>query len=94
MGIDVTVELADPAPGGIAAFAEARRAGLAFDGLFVSGTNLRAFVAIGRLERIFRRPVITSISAAIEAICRRLGLGIVDTRGAAQAAFSLTKSPM
>ncbi len=92
MGIDVNVELADPTPEDIAAFAEARLAGLAFDGLFVSCTNFRAFEAIDRLERIFGRPVITSNSAAIEAICRRLGLGTVDASGAAQPAFSLAKS--
>ena len=73
MGIDVNVALADPTPDDIADFAEERLRGLTFDGLFVSCTNFRALEAIGRLEKIFDCPVVTSTSATIEALRGRLG---------------------
>ena len=84
MGIDVNVALADPTPDDIADFAEGRLRDLAFDGLFVSCTNFRAFEAIGRLEKIFGRPVVTSNSATIEALRGRLGLGATNARATAQ----------
>jgi maleate isomerase len=71
MGITVNVELADPAPEDIVAFARDRLDGARFDGLFVSCTNFRALEAKAQLEQAFGVPVVTSNSAVIEAIRRR-----------------------
>ena len=71
MGIDVNVELADPTPQDIVAFAREKLAGVDFDGLFVSCTNFRALEAVEALEETFRVPVLTSNMAVIEAVRRR-----------------------
>ena len=71
MGIHVNVELADPDPGQILAFAHDRLQGARFDALLVSCTNFRAVEAKPRLEAEFGVPVVTSNSAVIDAIRRR-----------------------
>ncbi|MDP6773369.1 MAG: aspartate/glutamate racemase family protein [Rhodospirillales bacterium] len=81
MGIDVNVALADPTPDEIAEFAKQRLSGLTFDGLFVSCTNFRSVEAIGRLEKIFGCPVVTSTSATREALRGHLGLEAPTPKG-------------
>ena len=71
MGIDVNVELADPTPEDIVAFAREKLEGIGMDGLFVSCTNFRALEAVPALEATFKVPVVTSNSAVIEAVRRR-----------------------
>ena len=68
MGIHVNVELADPTPGEILRFAEAKLAGVEMDGIFVSCTNFRAIEAKAALEARFGVPVVTSNWAVLEAI--------------------------
>lgn len=68
MGITVNVELCDPTPAQIVAFAREKLAGVAFDTLFVSCTNFRAFEAKPMLEQAFGTTVITSNSAVVENI--------------------------
>ena len=68
MGITVNVELADPTPDEIVRFAKDKLSGLAFDTLFVSCTNFRAFEAKTALQETFGVTVITSNSAVIDAI--------------------------
>lgn len=75
MGIDVNVELADPNPDDIVAFARERLRGVAFDLLFVSCTNFRALEARDALKRALGAPVVTSNSAVIDAIRRRFEEG-------------------
>jgi maleate isomerase len=72
MGISVNVELADPEPREIVAFAKEKLRGVAFDTLFVSCTNFRSLEAKPALEREFPdAQVITSNSSVISAILRR-----------------------
>lgn len=71
MNISVNVALADPTPKDIVTFAQDRLAGVAFDLLFVSCTNFRAFEARSELQQQFGKPVVTSNSAVIDAIRRR-----------------------
>jgi maleate isomerase len=68
MGITVNVELADPEPAEIVAFARDKLKGVAFDTLFVSCTNFRALEAKPELEKAFGVNVITSNSAVVAAI--------------------------
>jgi maleate isomerase len=74
MGITVNVELADPDPAEIVAFAREKLRGKSFDTLFVSCTNFRALEAKSELEKAFGCRVITSNSAVIEAIERQFAL--------------------
>ncbi|WP_454631630.1 maleate cis-trans isomerase family protein [Bradyrhizobium cenepequi] len=72
MGISVNVELADPAPQEIVAFAKEKLKGVAFDTLFVSCTNFRSLEAKPALEQEFPgAQVITSNSSVLDAILRR-----------------------
>ena len=71
MGIHVNVELADPEPADILAFARDRLRDTRFDTLLVSCTNFRALEAKPLLESEFGVPVVTSNSAVIDAIRRR-----------------------
>lgn len=73
MGISDNVKLSDPTPDDIVEFSRASLAGVAFDLLLVSCTNFRALEAKEMLERQFEVPVVTSNSAVIAAIQRRLG---------------------
>jgi maleate isomerase len=75
MGIDVNVQLADPTPDDIVAFARERLRGSAFDLLFVSCTNFRALEAREALQDALGVPVVTSNSAVIDAIRRRFEEG-------------------
>ena len=68
MGITINVELADPEPAEIVAFAREKLKGVSFDTLFVSCTNFRSFEAKPELEKAFGTRVITSNSAVVEAI--------------------------
>lgn len=69
MGITVNVELCDPTPTEIVAFAKEKLAGHAFDTLFVSCTNFRALEAKTMLEEAFGGvTVITATSAVLENI--------------------------
>lgn len=68
MGITVNVELSDPTPEEIVAFAQEKLKGVLFDTLFVSCTNFRAFEARPLLEQAFGTTVITSNSAVIDNI--------------------------
>ncbi|MBE0624495.1 MAG: hypothetical protein IH606_06770 [Burkholderiales bacterium] len=70
MGIEDNIALADPTPAEIVAFASERLAGRAFDGIFVSCTNFRAYEARAALSEEFGVPVVTSNSAVIDAIQR------------------------
>ncbi len=83
MGITNNVELADPAPADIVAFAREKLAGKKFDGLFVSCTNFRAYEARAALAEALGVRVVTSNSAVIEAIQRFRSNGL---QRAAQAA--------
>jgi len=71
MGISVNVELADPTPEDIVAFARSRLTGQTFDTLFVSCTNFRALEAKAMLESMFGVPVITSNSAVVDTVAKR-----------------------
>lgn len=68
MGISVNVELADPTPEEIVAFAREKLAGVSFDLLFISCTNFRGMEAAELLEPELGCPVVTSNSAVIEAV--------------------------
>jgi len=68
MGITVNVELCDPTPAEIVAFAREKLAGAQFDTLFVSCTNFRALEARPALEAAFGVTVITATSAVIDSI--------------------------
>jgi maleate isomerase len=68
MGITVNIELADPTPAEIVAFAQEKLKGVSFDTLFVSCTNFRSLEAKPQLEKVFGTKVITSNSAVIDAI--------------------------
>jgi maleate isomerase len=68
MGITVNVELADPTPSEIAAFAVEKLHNVQFDTLFVSCTNFRAMEAKSCLEMRFGRNVVTSNSSVVDAI--------------------------
>lgn len=68
MGITVNIELADPEPSEIIAFAREKLKGVAFDTLLVSCTNFRSLEARSELEKLFGTPVITSNSAVVTAI--------------------------
>jgi maleate isomerase len=72
MGISDNVKLCEPTPDDIVSFARERLAGHSFDGLLVSCTNFRALEAMPLLEAAFRVPVVTSNSAILSAIRRRL----------------------
>jgi maleate isomerase len=74
MGITVNVELSDPEPAQIVAFAREKLRGQSFDTLFVSCTNFRALEAKSELEKVFGKRVITSNSAVVEAIEKRFAL--------------------
>ncbi|WP_320178922.1 aspartate/glutamate racemase family protein [Roseovarius pacificus] len=71
MGITDNVALADPTPRDILKFAKATLSGTKFDGLFVSCTNFRAYEAREALQSAFGVPVVTSNSAAIQAVLAR-----------------------
>jgi maleate isomerase len=75
MGITDNVSLCKPTPHDIVNFARERLAGRSFDGLLVSCTNFRALEAMPLLEAAFRVPVVTSNSAILAAIRRRLPVG-------------------
>lgn len=68
MGISDNIALADPAPAEIVAFARSVVGHHRPDGIFVSCTNFRALEAKPLLEAALDRPVVTSNSAAIEAV--------------------------
>ncbi|MFG1396774.1 maleate cis-trans isomerase family protein [Roseixanthobacter pseudopolyaromaticivorans] len=69
MGITVNVELCDPTPTEIVAFAKEKLAGQTFDTLFVSCTNFRALEAKAMLEQAFAGvTVITATSAVLDSI--------------------------
>jgi len=68
MGITDNEALAAPTPAEIVGFAKGRLAGHAFDALFVSCTNYRAYEARPMLEDAFGVPVVTSNSAVIDAL--------------------------
>jgi maleate isomerase len=74
MGITVNVELSDPEPSDIVAFAREKLRGKSFDTLFVSCTNFRALEAKAELEKTFGTRVITSNSAVIDAIEKQYAL--------------------
>lgn len=76
MGIEDNVALADPTPAEIVAFARERLAGKAFDAIFVSCTNFRAYEARTDLAEMFGVPVVTSNSAVIDAIQRFRDAGL------------------
>jgi maleate isomerase len=68
LGITNNVALADPAPEEIVAFAQSVVGGHRPDGLFISCTNFHALEAKPALEAALGLPVVTSNSAAIEAV--------------------------
>lgn len=70
MGISDNIALADPTPEDITAFARTVVAKQHVDGIFVSCTNFRGLEAIPMIESALRLPVVTSNSAAVEAILR------------------------
>lgn len=74
MGISDNVALAEPTPKEILDFARKGLAGSVFDMILVSCTNFRALEAKPMLEEAFGVPVVTSNSAVLEAIRRRLAL--------------------
>lgn len=74
MGISDNVKLSDPTPQDIVEFSRRSLAGVDFDLLLVSCTNFRALEAKDLLERQFGVPVVTSNSAVLAAIRRRLGM--------------------
>ena len=72
MGISANIEIAAVEPEQIIRFATERLRGLTFDTLLVSCTNFRALEAKSALEQAIGRNVVTSNSAVIEAIERRI----------------------
>lgn len=68
LGITNNVALADPEPDEIVAFAKSIVGGHRPDGLFISCTNFHALAAKPALEAVLGLPVVTSNSAAIEAV--------------------------
>lgn len=71
LGITNNIALADPDPDEIVAFARSIVGGHLADGLFVSCTNFHALSAKPALEATLGLPVVTSNSAAIEAVLAR-----------------------
>lgn len=74
MDISVNVELADPTPSEIIAFAKEKLRSVSFDTLFMSCTNFRSLEARKELEAAFGCTVITSNSAVVDAITRMFTL--------------------
>lgn len=74
MGISDNVKLCEPTPEEIVEFSRRSLKGVGFDLLLVSCTNFRSLEAKPMLEREFQVPVITSNSAVIASIRRRLKL--------------------
>lgn len=72
MGISDNVKLCEPTPEDIVRFSRHRLHGVEFDVLMVSCSNFRALEAKSALEREFKVPVVTSNSAMIDAVRRRL----------------------
>ncbi|WP_223565178.1 maleate cis-trans isomerase family protein [Agrobacterium tumefaciens] len=72
MGISDNVKLSDPTPEDIVEFATTSLADVDFDLLLVSCTNFRALEALETMEHRFQVPVVTSNSAIIDAVVRRL----------------------
>jgi maleate isomerase len=68
MGIDVNFDLAVVSPQEIAAFSAERLRGVEADILFFSCTNFRAVEALPLLKKQFDIPVVTSITATLDAI--------------------------
>jgi maleate isomerase len=68
MGIDVNFDLAVVSPEEIAAFSAERLRGVKADILFFSCTNFRAMEALPMLKRQFDVPMVTSITATLDAI--------------------------
>lgn len=68
LGITNNIALADPEPEEIVAFAQSVMGAHRADGLFVSCTNFHALAAMPALEATLGLPVVTSNSAAIEAV--------------------------
>lgn len=73
LGIDVNIELADPTPAEIADFTVETVGTTGVDGIFISCTNFRALEAVPAVAERTKVPVVTSNSAVLEAIERRLG---------------------
>lgn len=74
MGISDNVALSDPTPKDIVDFARKSLAGKQFDMVLVSCTNFRALEAKPQLEATFGVPVVTSNSAVLAVVRRRLGV--------------------
>lgn len=74
MGISDNVALAEPTPKDILDFTKTGLTGKSFDMILVSCTNFRALEAKPMLEDAFGVPVVTSNSAVLDAIRRRLTL--------------------
>jgi maleate isomerase len=72
MGIQENIRLADPTPLEIVEFARTALRSAHFDVLFVSCANFRALEARPMLESLLGVPVVTSNSAAIDAVARYL----------------------
>ncbi len=78
MGIRVNFELALVEPPEILAFArEKLGARPPVDALFISCTNYQAVAALPRLKDAYDLPIVTSNEAALEAVGRALGVGLV-----------------
>lgn len=73
MGITDNRAIADISVSEIVTFAKRSLVGASFDLLFVSCTNLRGVDALGRLQRAFDRPVVTSNHATIRRVREVLG---------------------
>jgi maleate isomerase len=74
-GMDIVdpFAIAEVTPSDILEFAEKQLAGVDFDALFVSCTNLPAFAARAALEERFGVPVVTSNQAAFDAAVEAVG---------------------
>lgn len=70
MGITVNFEIGQVTPERLLAFAKERFKDPGADALFFSCTNLRAMDALPLLEAEFKRPIVTSNQAAVEAVNR------------------------
>lgn len=64
----------DPSVAYEAALREAEGFGSDYDALFISCTNWRTFEILGQLERRIGKPVVSSNSATLWAVLKRLGL--------------------
>ena len=73
MGIAVNRDIGHVEPQTVLAFAERELAGVEFDVLFVSCTNLRTAPLLEPLAERFGVPVVTSNAASLEAALRLLG---------------------